>query len=97
QERLPAGEAMLTLPGDTQLRAALGADAADYIELSLQTSGTEPPSGAELVFTSDPFAGLGARHDVDLLQGAMAPGESLSLPSGSLPTLIYSTRGAADI
>jgi hypothetical protein len=27
----------------------------------------------------------------------MAPGEALSLPNGSLPTLIYSARGAADI
>src|SRR5262245_37978517 len=31
QQRLPAGEAMLTRPGNSQIRAALGADAADYI------------------------------------------------------------------
>jgi len=97
QQRLPAGEAMLTRPGSSQMWAALGANAADYIELTLQTSGTEPPSGAELVFSSDSFPGLGARHDLDLLQGAMGPGEALSLPNGSLPTLIYSAGGAADI
>jgi hypothetical protein len=97
QQRLPAGEAMLTRPGVSHLRAALGADAADYIELTLQASGTEPPSEAALVFSSDPFPGTGGRHDLDLLQGAMAPGEALSLPSGSLPTLLYSARGAVDV
>jgi hypothetical protein len=97
QQRLPAGEAMLTHPGTSQLRAAMGADAAEYIELSLQASGNEPPSDAEVIFGSDAFPGLGARHDLDLLQGALAPGESLSLPNGSLPTLLYSARGAADV
>jgi len=97
QQRLPAGEAMLTLPGTSQLRAALGADAADYVEFSLQASGTEPPADAELVYSSDAFPGIGARHDMDLLQGAMAPGEVLSIPNGNLPTLIYSAKGAADI
>jgi hypothetical protein len=88
---------MLTLPGTAQFRAALGAEAAEYLEFSLQPSGTEPPSDAQVVFTSDAFAGLGARHDIDLVQGAMAPGESLSLPNGSLPTLIYTGSGAADV
>lgn len=97
QQRLPAGEAMLTLPGISQLRAALGADSAGYLEFSLQPSGAEPPADTELVFSSDPFPGIGARHDLDLLQGALAPGEALSIPTGSLPTLIYSARGAADI
>jgi Bacterial TSP3 repeat len=97
QQRLPAGEATLTRPGTEQLRAALGAETADYVELALQAAAAELPTGSEAVFTSEPFPGLGARHDLDLLQGAMAAGETMELPNGTLPTLIFSGGGGADI
>src|SRR5215213_11861879 len=98
QGRLPAGEAMVTDARDEQIRIGLGADAAMYRELTLVGAATA--SGAEdenLLFRSDPFAGTGARHDVDLVQDTLAAGAQLTLPTGALPTLILVRSGAADI
>src|SRR5215207_4056063 len=98
QFRLPAGEAMVTGAGDEQIRAALGADPARYRELTLVDAATESaPEDATRLFTSDPFVGTGARHDVDLLQDTLATGAQLTLPAGTLPTLVLVRTGAADI
>src|SRR5215218_1910039 len=98
QFRLSAGEAMATEVGDEQIRAALGAEPALYRELALVSAATESvPEDATLLFTSDPFAGTGARHDVDLVQDTLAAGAQLTLPAGVLPTLVLVRTGGADI
>jgi len=98
QFRLPAGEAMVTRAGDEQIRAALGSDPARYRELTLVDATTESvPEDATRLFTSDPFVGTGARHDIDLLQDTLAAGAQLTLPAGALPTLVLVRTGAADI
>src|SRR5215204_7290742 len=98
QSRLPAGEAMVTGAGDEQIRVAVGSDPARYRELTLVEATTASvPEDATLLFTSDPFAGPGARHDVDLLQDTLAAGAQLPIPAGALPTLVLVRTGAADI
>jgi hypothetical protein len=98
QHRLATGEAMLARPGSEHVRAALGSDTASYIELVLIDATAESaPEGAELTFTSEPFAGLGAGHDLELLQDALGPGELMSVPAGALPTLLYVAAGAVQV
>jgi hypothetical protein len=97
QSRLPAGEAMLTLDGRGQIRAALGADPALYYELMLADAAAEPSPDADVIYSGEPFAGPGARHDLDLLQDALAPGAQTIIPSGALPTLILILSGSADV
>ena len=98
QVRLPAGEAMMTSARDQQIRAALGSDPARYRELTLVDAATESvPEDATLLFTSDPFAGPGARHDIDLLQDTLAADAQLPIPAGALPTLVLVRTGAVDI
>jgi hypothetical protein len=97
QERLPAGEAMLTQAGDAQLRAALGADDATYFDVALVEPGAEAAGGTGSVFASEPFPGTGARHDVDLLQDAVAAGAAATIPAGALPTLVLVLDGSADV
>src|SRR5215207_7948711 len=97
QSRLPAGEAMVTGAGNEQIRAALGADPALYHELSLVDATESVAEDATLLFTSDPFAGPGTRHDVDLLQDTLAAGTQMAIPAGALPTLVLVRTGAVDI
>src|SRR5215207_10326430 len=97
QSRLPAGEALMTGAGDEQIRAALGADPALYHELSLADATESVAEDATLLFTSDPFAGPGDRHDVDLVQDTLAAGTQMAIPAGALPTLVLVRTGAADI
>src|SRR5215203_2448762 len=98
QSRLPAGEAMVTGAGDEQIRVAVGSDPARYRELTLVEATAESvPEDATLLFTSDPFVGTGARHDVDLLQDTLAAGAQMPIPAGALPTLVLVRTGAVDI
>jgi hypothetical protein len=97
QERLPAGEAMLTQAGSEQVRFALGSDTAAYHEIGLVDAAAEPPAEATVVYQSEPIAGTGERHDLDLVQDALAPGAATTLPAGSLPTLVLILAGAADV
>jgi hypothetical protein len=97
QYRLPAGEAILTRAGEKQLRVALGSEAASYREISLVDAAAAEPADATVVYLSEPFAGLGARHDLDLLQDALAPGATMALPAGSLPSLVLILDGSADV
>jgi hypothetical protein len=98
QHRLGSGEAMLAHPGSDHVRAALGSDTASYLELALIDATAESaPEGAELAFTSEPFAGLGAGHDFELLQDALGPSELMSVPVGALPTLLYVADGAVQV
>lgn len=96
QQRLPAGEAMLTLPGTDQARVALGSDVAGYHEISL-VSGAAETAPANASFVSDPFTGTGARHDVDLLQDALVPASTMAIPAGNLPTLVVVLDGSASV
>ena len=97
QQRLPAGEAMLTMSGDEHIRAALGSDPAAYRDLALVDAAAEAPVDGTVVFTGEPFAGSGARHDIDLLQDALAPGGTMAIPAGALPTLVLILDGVAEI
>src|SRR4051794_21844180 len=97
QQRLPQGEAMLTLSGAEQLRAALGSDAAVYHSLSLVDADAAAPAGGSVQFTSEPFPGTGARHDVDLVRDALAPEATLTVPAGALPTLVLVSDGVAEV
>ena len=73
QHRLPPGEAMLTLGGAEQVRAALGSEPAVYRSLALVDADAHPPADDSLLFASEPFPGPGARHDMDLLRDALGP------------------------
>ena len=97
QHRLPSGEAMLTLGGTEHLRAALGPDPAVYRSLSLVDADAAPPGDGTVLFTSEPFPGLGARHDMDLLRDALGPNGTMTVQAGSLPTLILVLDGIAEI
>ena len=97
QWRLPAGEAMLTLAGDEQIRVAMGSEEAGYHELSLVEPDAVIPEDAIVSFTGDPFMGPGARHDVDLLHDALGAGAQLTIPGGALPTLVVVLNGSAQI
>ncbi len=97
QQRLPAGEAMLTNAGVEQIRVALGSDIASYRALTIvDMAVAEGDTGTEL-FSSEPFTGPGARHDLDLLQDALGPGGSFAVPGGALPTLVFIIAGGADV
>ncbi|MBA3450392.1 MAG: hypothetical protein H0T18_04185 [Chloroflexia bacterium] len=96
QHRLPAGESALTRGGVEQIRVALGSDTAAYRELSVVDAAAEPDTGTVL-FSSEPFAGPGARHDLDLLHDALAPGATFSVPGGALPTLAVILDGRAEV
>ena len=96
QQRLPAGEAMLTREGTQQIRAALGSDSVVYWELAL-VDAAEDDLAEGVVFTGEPFPGPGARHDIDLLQDALGPGGTTAIPAGAMPTLVLILEGVAEI
>ncbi len=97
QHRLPPGEAMLTSGGAEHLRAALGSDPAVYRSLALVNADAEPPDDGSLLFTSEPFPGPGARHDMDLLRDALDPTGTMTIPAGALPTLVLVLDGVAEV
>jgi Bacterial TSP3 repeat len=97
QHRLPPGEAMLTLGGAEQVRAALGAEPAVYRSLALIDADGAPPADENLPFASEPFPGLGARHDMDLLRDALGPGATMAIPAGAAPTLVLVLDGVAEV
>jgi hypothetical protein len=97
QHRLPPGEAMLSLGGAEQLRAALGSDPAVYRSLSLVDADAASPADGSVLFSSEPFPGPGARHDIDLLRDALGPGGTMTIPAGALPTLVLVLDGVAEI
>ena len=97
QHRLPAGEAVLTTPGSEQLRVALGSDAAAYLDIALVDAATLPEDASGLLFTSEGFPGLGARHDMDLLADTLPAGVPMTVPGGALPTLVLVRAGSADV
>jgi hypothetical protein len=97
QHRLPPGEAMLTLGDAEHLRVALGSDPAVYRSLSLVAADAAAPADGSVLFTSEPFPGPGARHDMDLLRDALGPGGTMTIPAGALPTLVLVLDGVAEI
>ncbi len=97
QYRLPAGEAALTGAQASQERVALGSDVATYQDVALVSADEAVPADETVIFASEPFAGPGARHDIDLLQNALPAGGQWSLPAGNLPTLVLVGTGAADV
>lgn len=97
QYRLPAGEAALTNAQASQDRVALGSDVAAYHDVGLVPADAAVPANETVIYASEPFAGPGARHDVDLLQDALPAGGQWALPAGSLPTLVLVEAGAADV
>lgn len=97
QYRLPAGEAALTGVQASQERVALGSDVASYHDVELVSSDEAVPADETVIYVSEPFAGPGARHDVDLLQDALPAGGQWSLAAGSLPALVLVDAGAADV
>lgn len=97
QQRLPQGEATLTLAGVEQLLAALGSDPAVYRSLSLVEADAAAPEADGAQFTSEPFPGPGARHDLDLVRDALGPGGTMTIPAGVLPTLVLVLDGVAEI
>jgi hypothetical protein len=97
QHRLPPGEAMLTLGGAEQVRAALGSEPAAYRSLALVEADGTPPADEDLPFASEPFPGPGARHDMDLLRDALGPGATMTIPAGAGPTLVLVLDGVAEV
>ena len=97
QYRLPAGEAALTGVQASQERVALGSDVASYHDVALVPSDDAVPADETVIYASEPFAGPGARHDVDLLQDVLPAGGQWSVPAGSLPTLVLVDAGTADV
>jgi hypothetical protein len=97
QHRLPPGEAMVTLDSDEHLRAALGSDPAVYRSLALIAADAEETGDGDVLFTSEPFPGPDARHDLDLLRDALGPDETMAIPAGALPTLVLILDGVAGI
>jgi hypothetical protein len=97
QFRLPAGESLLTRAASEQTRVALGSEEALYREMALVPATAGDPADGTVLFVSEPFAGLGARHDFDLVADALAPGAQLVIPAGSLPTLVLILDGTADL
>lgn len=96
QSRLAAGEAALFRPGEQQAWTALGAEDATTRTIELVTADSAVGSGT-VAFESEPFAGTGARNDLDLVQDVMGPGGTLVIPAGTLPTLVAVDGGVADI
>lgn len=97
QQRLPQGEALLTPGGVAQLLVALGADPAAYRSLFLVAADAAAPAGDTVQFTSEPFTGPGARHDLDLVRDALGPGGTMTVPAGALPTLVLVLDGIAEV
>lgn len=97
QTRIAPGEAILTQAGTEQIRAAIGANAATYFAISLAAADAAASADSELVFASEPFAGIDGRHDVDLVRDVLAAADSTELPAGSGPTLLFVTGGAVDV
>jgi hypothetical protein len=97
QYRLPSGEAMLTPGGTKQIRAALGPEPAGYRSLALVDADSAPPTDDSSLFTSEPFPGPGARHDMDLLRDALGPGGTMTVPAGVTPSLVLVLDGVAEI
>ena len=97
QQRLPQGEAMLTVAGVEQLLSALGSDPAVYRSLSLVEADAAAPEGDGAQFISEPFPGPGARHDLDLVRDALGPGGTMTIPAAALPTLVLILDGVAEI
>jgi hypothetical protein len=97
QHRLPPGEAMLTLGGAEQVRAALGSEPAVYRSLAIVDADGTPPADEDLPFASEPFPGPGARHDMDLLRDALGPGATMTIPAGAAPTLVLVLDGVAEV
>ena len=97
QQRLPAGEVTLTLAGADQVRVALGSESAVYRELALVDATGADAADESVVFSGEPFAGPGARHDIDLLQNSLAAGASMTIPTGALPTLVLIESGIGEI
>jgi hypothetical protein len=97
QDRLPPGEAMLTIGGAEQIRVALGSEPAVYRSLALVDADSAPPTDDSLLFASEPFPGPGDRHDMDLLRDALSPNGTMTLPAGALPTLVFVLDGVAEI
>jgi hypothetical protein len=97
QHRLPPGEAMLTLGGAEQVRAALGSEPAVYRTLALVDADGTTPADENLPFASEPFPGPGGRHDMDLLRDALGPGATMTIPAGAAPTLVLVIDGVAEI
>jgi hypothetical protein len=97
QHRLPPGEAMLTLDGAEQVRAAMGSEPAVYRSLALVGADDTPPDDDSLLFTSEAFPGPGARHDVDLLRDALGPSGTMTIPAGAVPTLVLVLDGVAEL
>jgi hypothetical protein len=88
---------MLTRAGVDQLRAALGSDPADYRSVSLDNADAPTPADGSVLFTSEPFPGSGARHDLDLVRDALAPTGTMTVPAGALPTLVLVLDGVAEV
>lgn len=97
QTRLAAGEAVLTLAGAEQVRAAIGATAATYFDLALVAADAAPSESGEPLFSSEPMTGLDGRHDVDLVRDVLPASGATELPAGAAPTLLFVTAGAADV
>jgi hypothetical protein len=98
QWRVPEGEAILTRLGAQQVRAALGSGAAVYLHLGLVGVPAEGAVEEEgVIFASEPFTGPGARHDLDLLQAELAPAQTMEIPAGALPSLVFLLNGRADV
>src|SRR5215216_6249888 len=97
QTRLPPGEAVLTLGGTKQIRAALGSEPAAYRSLTLVDADDAPPADDSLLFTSEPFPGPGARHDMDLLRDVLSPSATMTIPAGATPSLVIVLDGVAEI
>lgn len=98
RQRLAAGEAALTRAGSEQLRIALGPNAVDYYAVELVEAATagETAEGT-LVAQSEPFAGPGADHDLDLVGAELAAAETAAIPAGALPTALLVTAGSVDV
>ena len=55
------------------------------------------PTDGSVPFSSEPFPGPGARHDIDLLRDALGPAGTMTIPAGALPTLVLVLDGVAEI
>ncbi len=97
QQRLAAGEVMLSVGGAEQARVALGSDRVTYRDLALVDGGSDSNLDGAVIYESERFAGPGARLDLDLLQDVLAPGGAMELPGGSLPGLLLIANGGADV
>jgi hypothetical protein len=96
--RLAPGMALLTRDGHHQQRTSAEAGAARYYAIELvPASQLAEGSDADSGFTSDPFPGLDALHEIGLLRDVLADGELTEVPPGTAPTLVLATAGAIDV